>query len=169
MRFVRQLMPTICNAFLRTTVAQRTPTKKHGRRLTSQQLADVCSLLTLGCSRTSAAGLLGVDPNSINTDGRPRRIAQQIAKAESRRELGYLTTLQQAATKDWRAAAWALERLNPDLFGRRKPEAISPAALAAAVRKLALRIDARITDETARAEVVAALTDLLAELQFEPA
>ena len=49
----------------------------------------------------------------------PRRKTGLAANRKSPgRELEYLTLIQRAALKDWKAAAWLLERRHPDMFAR---------------------------------------------------
>lgn len=51
-------------------------------------------------------------------------------------QLGPLQAMRQAAQSDWRAAAWMLERADPDQFGRRQPQTLGAKELRALGRDL---------------------------------
>ena len=71
---------------------------------------------------------VGCSPSTIrNTAERDPQFAEQLDKAESRHEVGYLQNIRAASQKEqyWRAAAWALERHYPDRYGPRKAGTIS--------------------------------------------
>jgi hypothetical protein len=89
---------------------------------------EILAILTVGCSRRTAARYVGCAADTIvNTAQRDPAFAEQLARAEHNAEIGYIKNIQKAAKKEqyWRAAAWALERRNPEDFALRSPEVIT--------------------------------------------
>lgn len=93
----------------------------------------ILALLTVGCSRSTAAHYVNCDPKTIyNTAQRDPVFAEGLARAESSSEFAFLSRIFKAAEdpKYWRSAAWGLERMFPDRFGVRSPESVTPQQLA---------------------------------------
>ena len=89
---------------------------------------EILALLSAGCSRRMAARYVGCSPRTIqNTADRQPEFAERLRKAEYKAEIGYMKNIQAAARKEqyWRAAAWALERRNPEDFAARRPDVIT--------------------------------------------
>ena len=87
------------------------------------------SLLSLGCSRRIAARYVGCAASTITrTAARDPAFADQIAQAESNLEIELLGAVRQAARSDryWRAAAWLLERKNPQDYFKRPQQNYTP-------------------------------------------
>jgi len=90
---------------------------------------EILAILAVGCSRRVAAAYVGCSPTTIqNTAGRDPQFAEALRHAEHQAELSYLRAIQKAARKEqyWRAAAWVLERRNPQDFALRSPDALGP-------------------------------------------
>jgi len=88
----------------------------------------IIALLANGSSRRMAAGYVGCAPSTLTrTAARDPEFAAQLARAEGNAETEALSFLRQAARKEryWRAAAWLLERKNPDDFAPRKPDVLT--------------------------------------------
>ncbi len=88
----------------------------------------ILALLTNGSSRRVAAAYVGCSPGTITrTALRDPDFAAELARAENHAEVEALRALREAARKDryWRAAAWILERKNPDDFAPRKPNVVT--------------------------------------------
>ncbi len=98
-----------------------------------------------GMSRTSAAALAGVGASTVRDwvkrgesrrkrDAAYARFAVAVAKASAKAELADLTTIKTAADKgDWRAAAWRLKHLRPEVYDERKRGKSAPIAEVPAV------------------------------------
>jgi len=89
---------------------------------------EILAILTVGCSRRVAAAYVGCSPSTIrSTAQRDSRFAEQLRHADHQAELGYLSTIQKAGSQEryWRAAAWALERKNPEDFAPRHPDIVT--------------------------------------------
>jgi len=103
---------------------------KCGRKpvLDKVKRAEILAILAVGCSRTVAAQYVGCSVSTIGrTADRDPEFAKQLREKEYGSEVGYLENIRQAAREPryWRAAAWALERLSPQRYGQRHPDAIT--------------------------------------------
>jgi hypothetical protein len=135
--------------------------------LTEVKRSEICAILAVGCSRTTAARYVGCHPDTIrNTAKRDPDFAQALHQAETRHEIQHLAHINAAAKEGryWRAAAWALERTHPDRYGRRRPHAITPDQLSQVLAQLAGVILEEIPDEELQQRVFARLSDLTDEL-----
>jgi hypothetical protein len=82
----------------------------------------ILAILANGSSRRVAAQYVGVATSTvIRTAQRDPDFAAELARAEQNAEIDALHFLRRAARKDryWRAAAWLLERRNPEDFAPR--------------------------------------------------
>ena len=96
--------------------------------LTDEKKSNVVALITVGSSRRVAARYVGCAPATIvRTAARDPAFAAQLDKAVCDAELGLLNSIRKAAKKEqyWRAAAWVLERVHPQRYGRRDPDVIT--------------------------------------------
>ncbi len=103
---------------------------KRGRRPVLDEIKrrEILAILAVGGSRRVAAKYVGCTARTIrNTARRDPQFAEQLHRKEYQSEIGYLENIRSAARNEryWRAAAWALERLNPERYGRRSPDAIT--------------------------------------------
>jgi hypothetical protein len=103
---------------------------KRGRRpvLDGYKRREILAILAVGCSRSTAAKYVGCALSTIqNTADRDPGFAKQLRQNEHASEIGYMENIRRAARNEryWRAAAWALERLDPEQYGRRSPEVIT--------------------------------------------
>jgi len=88
---------------------------------------EILAIVSVGCSRRTAARYVGCSVSTIqNTAERDASFGLRLRRAEQSAEVGYMRNIQKAAAKEqyWRAAAWALERINPDDFAPRRPDAL---------------------------------------------
>ncbi|MGD9126619.1 MAG: hypothetical protein PVH19_04500 [Planctomycetia bacterium] len=98
--------------------------KTNGDLLDKIQRQKVCAILALGCSRRVAARYVGCRFSLIRaTMSRDESFRQEIERAEQISEIEYIQNIKEAAKKSqyWRAAAWALERCNPDDYAFHDP------------------------------------------------
>ena len=103
---------------------------KCGRKpvLDEFKIREILAIIAVGCSRRTAASYVGCAVSTIqNTADRNPKFAEELRKKECKSQIGYLKNIQNAAKmeKYWRAAAWALERINPEEFARPSPEVIT--------------------------------------------
>ena len=100
------------------------------RALDEFKRREVCALVSVGCGIEGAARYVGVNPTTIRREAlRNQDFHEKLRNAELASELDPLRAMRSAAATHWRAAAWLLERTNPDRFGRRRPDSISPGQL----------------------------------------
>jgi hypothetical protein len=88
---------------------------------------DICRILACGGTRLMAAQYAGCSVRTIhNTAKRDPLFAEQLAKTELSPEFAFLKNIIDAVKeeKNWRAATWALERMYPERYARRRPETI---------------------------------------------
>ncbi len=103
--------------------------RKRGRpaALDNAKQDVIVGMLSLGCTRAAAARYLGCAPETVRkTAKRDDHFAERMRQAEMNLEMKHMSNLVNASGRSWRASAWALERLNPKRFGRRRPDAFSP-------------------------------------------
>jgi hypothetical protein len=104
--------------------------------------------LSKGDSRAGAAAAAGIDRGTLRLwAARDPALAEAIEAAEARAVARFNGVIWEAAPKDWRAAAWWLERRVPETYGRRA------------------RLDATV----ARFDVEAAAKRIAAESGLDPA
>ena len=103
---------------------------RRGRKriLDGYRRCEILAILTAGGTRDTAAKYVGCSvPTIQNTADRDPKFAEKLRKAEQGTEIAYLENIRKAARNEryWRAAAWALERINPSRYARRSPDAIT--------------------------------------------
>ncbi len=96
------------------------------RVLDAHKMGQICGLLAAGMSRRQAAHVVACNPNTITNElRRNEKFADDIQRAEAHAELVPLKCLYNAATKNWRAAAWLLEKLDRKKRGKNKKPAMT--------------------------------------------
>jgi hypothetical protein len=134
----------------------------------------ILALLAGGNSRRSAARFVGCAPCTIGrTVLRDPEFAEKVARAEQSAEVHLLRLVQTAAKseKHWRAAAWLLERRNPQDFATRPPRVFTGPQV---VQLLAHIMDVMTEDlpEGTYEQAIAKLEKMVAEsneVEFAPA
>ena len=107
-------------------------------------------LLTMGCSRKSAARSIGATADELRqalaTD---EKFASEVERAETALEQYCLQRMRESANTDtgWRAAAWLLERRLPERYGKAKPEQITQEAVTKYMQQVFLILEEEITDQ----------------------
>ena len=92
-----------------------------------QKRRTVCAMISVGAGIEAAARQAGCSTWTIRREAqRDEDFAQRLREAETAAGLMPLQMLRKAASTQWRAAAWLLERSCPERFARRKPETIAP-------------------------------------------
>jgi hypothetical protein len=131
----------------------RKPRKK--RILTDQTQAEICAMISVGCSLRTAARLAGCSEAAIRKlTRRDQAFAKRFREASMRREVFPLRNIINASQTRWRAAAWFLSRLNPAEYGYRKPETISPQMLREWTTALAGAIMKAVEDDATLERIV---------------
>ncbi len=146
---------------------------KCGRRsvLDEFKKREILAIVFVGCSRRTAARYVDCAVSTIaNTAGRDPDFAAQLGKAEQQAEIGYVKSIQKAAKKEqyWRAAAWALERRNPQDFAPKNPQVITVKQITRLMVQFAQIIFEEISDMDVAKAVLKRLNDLTASLSQSP-
>src|SRR5688572_20798455 len=96
------------------------------RRLDFEKKDALCQLVAYGYTVDEAAGSLGVSPRTVRRELlRDQQFNRELLAAQ-RQPPNPAKIMQSAARTHWRAAAWLLERTDPERFGRRPPNSASP-------------------------------------------
>jgi hypothetical protein len=110
------------------SAATQNPLRKYPRKSFDACKAQVLALTKPGCSRRLAAEKAGCCHMTIGRAARrDPAFAAELEEAENHVDVAALTRIQEASAenKNWRAAAWMLERRHPEEFGRRAPHSLS--------------------------------------------
>ena len=88
---------------------------------------EVCALVSAGCSLQAAASYVECATNTIRREAnRNPDFGRRFREARLQAQLSPLQAMRKAAASHWRAAAWMLERGDPDHFARRPAPAFRP-------------------------------------------
>jgi hypothetical protein len=119
------------------------------RALDPGKRANIIAILGVGGTRTLAAEFVGCHPQTItNTAKSDPQFAEDLRHAESSSEVHLLTSITNASKGVAHAAKWALERLYPNTYGRRKPGTYSVEDIKQLLIELANRLaGAAVTEE----------------------
>ncbi len=127
----------------------------------------IVALVTGGSSRRTAARYVGCAPSTITrTAARDPEFAAQLARAEQTAEINLLRSVQTASKmpKHWRAAAWLLERRNPEDFAARQPHLVTEQQMADIITHLIEVINEDLPEENYR-HAMQTLDDMLLEMR----
>ena len=125
----------------------------------------VVRILRSGGSRTDAAKHVGVDRSTLyRTTKRDRAFRDKLTAAEADGKLLLIGYIVKAAQKDWRAAAWMLERKHWDEYARRGPDSITPVQLSEALLQIVTKIQEALPVKY-RARVGTAVKAILDDLK----
>lgn len=123
------------------------PKTRRRRKLTDEVQTEICAMISVGCSKRTAARLAGCSEAAIRNLSRHDEVfAARLRQACQRREIFPLRNIINASQTHWRAAAWYLSRLNPEVYGYRKPETVTPRVIEKWTTALAKDISAAIQD-----------------------
>jgi len=124
------------------------------RALDETKRREICALVTAGASLQRAAEYVGCSYVTVYRERqRNEAFRAQLGRAKAVRQLAPLQMMRQAAQTHWRAAAWMLERTEPDQFGRRTPHAFGAKELRTLARDLIDIFDKAIVHPQLREEV----------------
>ena len=135
--------------------------------LDAMKRAEIVTIISVGCSRRAAAGYVGCAPSTIGaTAQREPEFACQLARAEQRSQIGLIRSIREAGKKaqSWRAAAWALERMNPEDFAPRGPDVVTVEQMRALMEQLSQTLAEHIPVAKYRKAVLRAVERMMREL-----
>lgn len=97
------------------------------RALTETKLSEICALISAGCCITDAARYVGCAASTIRRESRRNsEFHERLRRASLNAELAPLGAMREAARRHWRAAAWLLERMNAQRFGKQNIRCLKP-------------------------------------------
>ncbi|MBC7351803.1 MAG: helix-turn-helix domain-containing protein [Thermogutta sp.] len=131
---------------------------------------EILAILSVGCSRRTAARYVGCSPSTIRrTAERDPEFAEALRKAETKAQILFMKNIAAAARKEqyWRAAAWALERLNPEDYGPRSPQAVTLEQIRALISEFARIIVEEVPIASHRKRILKRLDRLSAQWRHE--
>jgi len=142
---------------------------KCGRRPVLDEIKrrEILAILAVGCSRRVAAEYVACSPTTIqNTAARDQHFAEALRHAESQAEIGYQRSIQKAASQEkyWRAAAWALERRNPQDYARRPPDALTHKQVKEILAEIAAIIQEELTVAAYRKRILKRVGQVISSL-----
>ncbi len=129
--------------------------------------AEIVAIVSVGCSRRMAARYVGCAPSTIRaTARRVEHFARELARAEQKSQIGLIKNIRDAAKKAqyWRAAAWALERLNPEDFAPRGPDVVTAEQMHSLIDQLAQVLVEHVPIAAHRKQVLRCVERILREL-----
>lgn len=118
---------------------------------------EICAILSVGCSRRTAARYVGCSPTTVRRETQcDPDFRKRIDRAIEQAEVTWMQRIQNAAKEEkyWRAAAWALERCRPERYAARSPDAITVPQIVAMLSQLAEIIAEEIPVERYRKAVL---------------
>jgi hypothetical protein len=112
--------------------ALQKPHKKRGRPTVfdQQKRQAFCIMIQMGCSVRAAAAHIGIDKKSVEYARRhDPEFDAEVRTAEHSRNMNLLSNIVSAGNRSWRASAWLLSAVQPELYGAlRRRGAATPVA-----------------------------------------
>jgi hypothetical protein len=138
--------------------------------LDEEKRRKIIAMLANGSSRRVAANYVGCAPSTITRailrDG---EFAAAVAQAEQNTEIDALRHIRNAARNNryWRAAAWLLERRNPQDFAKRPPHAFTDDQIVQLFLKVTSSFIAKMSDDDFD-QAFEQLDALVREIRIDP-
>ena len=128
---------------------------------------EICALLSVGCGIERAAHYVGCAPSTIRRESmRNELFHERVRSAEMAAQLEPMQAIRKAASSNWRAAAWLLERTQPERFAPQDVRLFRPEEVEALFDQLIERICEHVADDATRQRVY---HELQAELRHQMA
>lgn len=124
------------------------------RALDHVKQREIIAVVSAGFSIERAAHYVDCAPSTIRRECRRNpQFDKEIRRACLSAQLSPLQAIREAARKYWRAAAWLLERLDPERFGKQRPGEVKPEELEAYISIIADIIGREIADPHERQRI----------------
>lgn len=138
------------------------------RLLDDGKQREVCALVAAGCGIEAAARYVGCNPRTIRRAAmRDAGFYEQLRQAEIAAQVTPLHALRKAAGSHWRAAAWLLERTQPDRFARRQPRTFTENQVVEMVSHLSRIISDEVADKDALKRIADRFGDFEQQAVFD--
>ena len=132
--------------------------------------AEICAIVAMGCSRTTAARYVGCHRDTIRkTACRDAQFAAALERADSQHEMRHMGLINKAAeeAKYWRAAAWALERSYPSRYAARRADLFTGEQVLQMLSQFSAVLLEEVADKAQTDRVMARLSELRAEFRAD--
>jgi len=124
------------------------------RALDEIKRREVCALISVGCGMMDAGRYVGCSASTIRREAlRNEKFHESLRQAELAAQLGPLNAIRKAAATNWRAAAWLLERTNPEQFAKQDAKMLKLEEVNEVVNQLVETIAQEIDDPATRGRV----------------
>lgn len=140
------------------------------RRLALDEIKrrEVGAILAMGCSRATAAKYVGCAASTIlRTSLRDRAFRDELRRAESSAEVIQLRHIHTAGKKNWRAAAWMLERKFPEQYAQRAPGTVTREQIARLLSEFAGVVIEEVNDPASRRRILERLNGMTRAIPTE--
>lgn len=144
------------------------PPENPRRILDAVKKREICAIVAMGCSRAIAARYVGCHPITIRrTTLYDEEFAAALEQAESQHEVVHLSYINKAAKdgRNWRAAAWTLERKYPSRYGNNPPHLFTIEQVSHVLEQFAEMMLAEIPDTEQQNRILSRLADLTTGLE----
>ena len=138
--------------------------------LDEEKRRTIIAMLANGSSRRVAAGYAGCAHTTLTrTMLRDGEFAAAVIAAEKNTEIDALRRIRNASRNDryWRAAAWLLERRNPQDFAQRPPHAFTDQQIVQLFLKAASPFIDKMSEEDV-GQTLQRLDEMLGRIRFDP-
>jgi hypothetical protein len=136
-----------------TTTASSAPGRP--RILDEGKRLEICSLVAAGCDLKTAAQYVGCSVRTIRREAsRNPGFLAHLRRSANAPEVYALNMLKSAAAKNWRAAAWLLERTKPERFARQPNDGVKTEELLEFVGRFVTIILNEVEDEEMRDHIL---------------
>jgi len=132
------------------------------------QKQQICSIVQLGCTQATAAKHVGCGRSAIQAAAdRDPQFAADLRRAEAQNELTLMKNVFEAAqdTKNWRASVWSLERVYPERYLRRLPDAVTAEQLVHVIESLVDIVADEVADTQRRKRIVVRIGEVISRLR----
>ena len=117
------------------------------RALDEAKKREVCALLSAGASMRYAGRYVGCSAKTIRNEARrDPDFGDHLRKSQLVAQLEPLRALRKKATTHWRAAAWLLERGDPEQFARQDQKFFKPQDVANLLENIRATLKAHLKD-----------------------
>lgn len=138
------------------------------RALDDTKRREVCALISAGCSLERAATYVGCAATTIRREARRNpEFSEKLRRASLSTEISILSSIRNAAQKNWRAGTWLLERLDVQRYGKKNARQVSPEQLAEFFKQIVDAIWEEIPSEETRRRIDQRIGELSARISAE--
>jgi hypothetical protein len=125
---------------------------------------EICALMTAGYDLSGAAQYVGCSTWTIRREIElNEEFAERFRKASLAAELEPLNFIRHNARSNWRAAAWYLERHNPQRYAKRNPVLVNPQEMVELMKTLSHIVFNQVRSKRVRNRILRRLMEISGE------